>query len=289
MNTFNLKSGFPWWSKIIIKIILSRIPLGYQFWQSIGIFKHGNMDKADYSLEVFTQHTAQANLENNLAGKTLLELGPGDSIASAIIAKAYGAKMILVDTGKFASVELPIYHNLINKLQDNNLSPPSLEGITNLNELLECCDAQYLTNGVDSLRELKNASIDFIYSNAVLEHIRRHEFLDLLHECERILNTNGIASHQVDLRDHLGGGLNNLRFSKNIWESNFFANSGFYTNRIQFNSMINLFQRAKFSVSVINIDRWDTMPIARNKLALEFRSIDEQDLNVSSFAVLLSK
>jgi len=289
MNTVSIKSRIPWHLKIISKIILSRIPVGYKFWQRMGLFRHGEMDKADYALKVFKTHVSQANIKDKLRNKTLLELGPGDSIASAIIAKSYGAKIILVDTGNYADANIDIYQPLIKKLLDKNLSPPSLENLKNLSDLLKLCDAKYLTSGLNSFRDIDNESIDFIYSHAVLEHIRKHEFLDLMHECERVLKPNGTASHQIDLRDHLGGGLNNLRFSENIWESNFFSNSGFYTNRIQFSKMVDLFESANFSVLVTNIERWDEMPTPRKNLAAEFRTLPEQELNVYSFAVVLSK
>ena len=42
---------------------------------------------------------------------------------------------------------------------------------------------------------------------------------------------DGICVHRVDLNDHLGGRLNNLRFTDAIWESVLFRESGFYANR----------------------------------------------------------
>ena len=68
----------------------------------------------------------------------------------------------------------------------------------------------------------------------MLEHVRRFEFLDIQNECMRVLCADGICSHRVDLRDHLGGGINILRFSKRLWESDSFTRSGFFKNRIQF-------------------------------------------------------
>jgi len=289
MSNVSFKSRVPWYFKILSKIILKRIPIGYKFWQRIGLFRHGNMDNANYALNLFMKHLAQSSIEDQIQNKTLLELGPGDSIASAIIAKSLGAKIILVDTGYFADINIEIYHSLVSKLLDEGLSPPSLENVTSLSDLLSLCDAEYFTKGLSSLREIETESIDFIYSNAVLEHIRKHEFLDTMRECERILKPTGDSSHQIDLRDHLGGNLNNLRFSEKIWETNFFATSGFYTNRIQYSKMIDLFKNANFSVDVTNIARWDELPTSKKKMALEYRNQPEQELNVSSFSVVLSK
>jgi len=46
-----------------------------------------------------------------------------------------------------------------------------------------------------------------------------------------------MCSHRVDLRDHFGSALNNLRFSDKKWELDWIANSGFYTNRIRLQEM----------------------------------------------------
>jgi hypothetical protein len=48
------------------------------------------------------QHIKRGGLQNNLTDKVILELGPGDSLATIVIAYAYGARAILVDIGDFA-------------------------------------------------------------------------------------------------------------------------------------------------------------------------------------------
>lgn len=102
----------PWWSKIIIKVILSRMPFGYCLWQRLGLFRHGKMDASDYAIGVFNSHIERAGLRGTLLGKTILELGPGDSIATAIIANAYGARAILVDTATFVRTDIGVYLEL---------------------------------------------------------------------------------------------------------------------------------------------------------------------------------
>ena len=51
-----MKALIPWWFKVFAKIILSRVPIGYGFWQSLGLFRHGDMDQASYALNVFNEH-----------------------------------------------------------------------------------------------------------------------------------------------------------------------------------------------------------------------------------------
>ena len=73
-----------WRLKIGLKILLSRMPWGYAVWQRLGLFRHGRMDQSAYAMEVLNHHLEQAGLAGDLAGKTVLELGPGDSIATAV-------------------------------------------------------------------------------------------------------------------------------------------------------------------------------------------------------------
>lgn len=110
-----------------------------------------------------------------------------------------------------------------------------------------------------------------------------------MHECFRVLTVDGVASHRVDLKDHLGGSLNNLRFSECIWESEFFVNSGFYTNRIRFPEMIALFKDAGLRVEIGDVRRWEHLPLKRQSFSNSFSYLSDKDLSVCGFDVLLQK
>lgn len=179
------------------------------------------------------------------------------------------------------------YLELEQALISKGRRPPSLAACRTIDEVLERCGAVYLTDGLTSLKSVAAASVDLIFSQAVLEHVRRHHFLETMRECRRIVKPGGISSHQVDLRDHLGGALNNLRFSERVWESEFFAGSGFYTNRIPFGEMPRLFREAGFAVEVTAVRRWAALPTPRNRLAEEFRGLPDDQLCVSGFEVVL--
>ena len=88
----------PWQVKIAAKIVLARLPLPYHFWEKIGLFKQGGMDRPEYALRIFRRHFDAASLAGKADGFVGLELGPGDSLDSALIAKTFGAsKTFLVD------------------------------------------------------------------------------------------------------------------------------------------------------------------------------------------------
>ena len=107
-------------------------------------------------------------------------------------------------------------------------------------------------------------------------------------ELRRIMKDAGACSHRIDLKDHLGGKLNNLRFSKKVWRSKFMTNSGFYTNRIRFTQMMELFAKAGFLVELSSVEKWDLLPAAKSKLSKEFNKLEDDDLLISSFDVILN-
>jgi SAM-dependent methyltransferase len=277
----------PWWVRIAAKMILARTPVGYSLWQRLGLFRHGDMDATSYLQSVFDRHIAAMNLDGRLAGRTLLELGPGDSIGTAVLAACHGASTVLIDAGAFAVTDVRVYQRLAEELACNGLNPPDLASAKSLGDVLDACRARYLPRGLASFEELESGSVDLIFSQAVLEHVRKHEFQTTLAACRRVIKPAGICSHRVDLMDHLGGGLNNLRFSERAWESDFFVKSGFYTNRIRCTEMLDLFHEAGFAVDLRATELWDTLPIIRKNLDSRFSSLGDDELCIKSFDVIL--
>ncbi len=284
-----IKAAIPWWTRIIIKMVLSRLPFNYSFWQKFGLFRHGQMDQVDYAVSVFENHIKVSTLYPALSGKVILELGPGDSLATSLLCAKHGAIAILVDAGFFAIEGIEQYRELNLKYVTNNTLEINLNKCNSIHDLLLVTGAQYMTEGLRSLKKIPSNSVDFIFSQAVLEHVRKEEFFETMSECFRILKKNGICSHQVDLKDHLGGGLNNLRFDSQVWESDFFVNSGFYTNRIRFSEMIDIFKKSQFEVLDVKNKKFANLPLKRTSLALEFQKTELADLMISEFDVLLKK
>jgi SAM-dependent methyltransferase len=278
----------PWQLKIAAKIVLARLPLPYHFWEKIGLFKQGGMDRPEYALRIFRRHFDAASLTGKADGFVGLELGPGDSLDSALIAKTFGAsKTFLVDVESCASTDLGVYRRMESHLRLLGMYPPNLDHCRTIDDVAESCGAEYLTEGLTSLRKIPSASVDFVWSNAVLPYVRRNQFVATLRELRRVQRPGGVASHCVPIRDIIGGKLNDLRFSEGIWESALMANSRFYTNRLRYSELLWLFREAGFEPEVVREIRWKTLPIPRRKMAKEFALLSEEDLQVSEFDVLL--
>ena len=279
-----------WFLKIILKVFISRLPIPYSFWKIIGFFKHGKMDSCEYAIKIFDLHFHRAFPNKVPTNLKILELGPGDSIASAVIGFAYGARCTyLVDVDNYVTKDLNFYKRLISVLNAKGLNTPNISKAKSVQDILQACNGIYLTDGLSSLNSIKKNSIDFVWSHSVLEHVRKYQFNQTQKELKRLLKLSGLASHSIDFQDHLNYGLNNLRFSEKIWESNLFVNSGFYTNRIPAIEMYNIFIKVGFKLKRKSFGKWKTLPTKRSSMHKEFDVYKDNELLIRTSYVLLEK
>jgi methyltransferase family protein len=241
---------------------LSRVPVPRDWWNAIGVFRHGEMRDPAYTRRVFNAHFAVA--EPRLPSAfTVLELGPGDSLGTAPLAISAGASHVyFVDRGPFAAA-------------------PEM--------VLSRYPVTYLTDGIRSLRGLADGCSDWLFSHAVLEHVGLDEFGATVRELFRIQSAGSTSSHQIDFQDHLGHSLHSLRFPRRVWESALFRESGFYTNRLRPSQMRRHFVDAGFRIASWQDECWPAVPLARARLDAEFASLSDRDLTVRSSFVVLAK
>jgi hypothetical protein len=296
----NLRKAIPWWLIIGAKIVLSRIPIPYSFWKRLRLFQHGDMDQPEIAFKRFVRYAKAADVldENSslpqLRGSDfkVLELGPGDSIFTAIIAKALSASHTwLVDAGPFATTDMAKNEQMLDFLRQKGFILSFNNIPRTLNDILSECNGEYLTEGVKSMGCLPSETVDFCFSHGVLADIWKSDFTKMVDELFRTLKPNGVSVHHVDLTACLGHGgeLNSLRFSNAVWESTLFRKSGFYTNRIRFREMVEIFEQAGFKCTLLRVLRWEQLPTPREKLDSAFRQLSDDDLLVSSFDFLLTK
>jgi len=274
-----VRSAIPWWAKLAVKLAIARLPVHYTVARSLALAKHGGMDRPAWAYKTFRQHFDNADFHAKTGGFTLLEMGPGDSLFSALIAKSLGASAVwLVDVDSFANLDVNLYRRMTQFLAEQGLTPPDLSAATSIDDVLTACSAHYLTNGLASWRQIASGSMDFIFSNTVLQHIARPEVEQTLAELRRVIHPQGCALHAIDFRDMMGQSLHHLRFSQALWESRWFRNSGCYTNRFRLPEMLTMIQSAGFDVVSINVDQWSELPIPRSQLAMPYREMSDEYL-----------
>ena len=284
-------SRAPWWLRIAAKLVLARLPVPYRWWRRLGVFRHGCLDTdVEQRGKWFMLHSANYRDIAPAPLRAIVELGPGDSVATALFARGFGAERVwLVDVGRFATDDPAHYRAALARVAALGGAPPVVPEPGGIDAVLAATDAAYLSDGIASLAAIADSSVDLIFSNAVLEHIRRDEFDRLLQESFRILRPGGVGSHLVDLGDHLGGGLNNLRFSHRVWEHPAMAGGGFYTNRLRHAEICRRAAACGFGVTVTELARWPAPPTPRRKLAAEFRGLSDDELAVAVFTVVMQK
>lgn len=98
---------------------------------------------------------------------------------------------------------------------------------------------------------LADGSVDYIFANAVLEHIPRNILIDILKECRRIIGPDGILAFEIDYRDHCRNKnispYHFLRFSEKKW-SRMYPPDGH--NRMRHVDFRNLFLESGYDIVV---------------------------------------
>jgi SAM-dependent methyltransferase len=283
-----IRSSTPWWAKCALKLALVPLPVGYDALRALSLARHGGMMRPAFAYEAFRRHFDSADFRHKSGGFTVLELGPGDSLAAAVIAKALGASRTChVDVGPFATGDVMVYKATALLLAEQGLKPPDLSAARSLGDVMAACSARYETGGLASLRALPEASFDFVFSNGVLQSVRRAEFAETMDQLRRVLHPGGVSVHSIDLRDTMGQSLHHLRFPEGVWESRWFRSAGFYTNRLRYSELMDSFRRAGFEPEPSEVNRWDRLPLPRNSLARRYRGLPDDDLLIATARVVL--
>jgi hypothetical protein len=266
-----------------LKLILSRLPVSYAIWSRLGIFRHSfqiNSGRIFYEPRAHVQRYVAAR---GRLPRCVLELGPGELTARAVTYAALGVeRTIFVDVADFGASDIAPYRAAAKLAATNGLDPPSLEDAADREAVLVQTRAHYLCDGLQSLRSLPPGVADLIVSDAVLEHVRKHELVPYLAELRRISAPDSLGRHGIDFHDHLGGNLNHLRFSEAVWESEWMATSGFYTNRISPSAMIGMMHQCGFRARIDYRLRWPAPPIAPGSISRDMAaSWSDGDLGIA--------
>ena len=140
----------------------------------------------------------------DIAGKTLLELGPGINFGSTLYLSAFGARVMVVD--RFLAAWDDEYHSkfyarLAARLKEHipHADTSALDRIISCHGYPDDAIGCFETAAED-LSVIADGTIDIVLSSAVLEHIM--DPLRCFQELFRVMSPQGIQIHEVDFRDH---------------------------------------------------------------------------------------
>ena len=293
MPLLSLLKRAPWWVKIPAKLVLRCCSRSQHFWRRYGLFQHGYMLEPEYALGVFQDHLqmAEAYLEPK-QDFTLLELGPGDSLATAPIARAHGSACTwLLDVDSAAETALAPYQQLCQMLRSPGTAPfpDRLTDFSTRQDMLSMAHAHYRHHGLQDWAEIPTGTVHWIFSHAVLEHVWLHDLQATLAESYRVLAPGGVATHCIDMGDHFSHSLHSLRLPARLWESHCFRSSGFYTNRLRLSHWCQRFTELGFEIKHCRPVLWDRIPLPRRALQPQFAQLSDQDLLTHTVYLTLQK
>ncbi len=279
----------------------------------------GGSRSARYCYSVWLRHLAGAAAHGFRPGGTVVELGPGDSLGTGLAALLGGARRYLaIDTIRFATPErnLQVLEELVALFREQ-APVPGPEEFPRVRPLLESWEfpAQVLPKGeLDSwlaesriagirralarpegggpvryldpgrMDEIEPGSVDFLFSQAVLEHV---EDLYALHrDCARRMKPGGLVSHVIDLKSH-GAATDwngHWTYPAPLWRL-LLGRRPLFLNRQPASVHLDAMEAAGFELlEVVREHRPNRF--SRRQLAPPYRTLPEEDLETAGLYVV---
>jgi len=253
-----------WQIKVLIQLILSVIPGGVYLNQKLqGVNRKSNAYSAELMksrIPSLCESMKKIDDLSNINGATIMEIGPGGSMISALLFYLLGAKKVYafdhLNQIKYKLLEKNInimgqcleeiskIHNIdLEVLRDR---VEHISSASNLSEALNNASIDYCAPGDAAETKLNASSVDIIYSHAVFEHLPVDLINEITIESKRILKPTGIAYHSIDVHDHYAFDtsitkVNFLKYSPNFW-SFFNHNKLAYHNRLRAKQFKDMFE-----------------------------------------------
>lgn len=225
----------------------------------------------------------------SLTGKRVLEIGPGINFGSAVLMACMGARVMVADRflAPWEEEYHPEFYAVLRDWVQGNMPQADLSP---LNRILS--ERGYSRNSVacystplEELEGIPDASVDIIFSNAVLEHLAdpRAAFRQMA----RVSKPGALGYHQVDFRDHndFARPLEYLLIRDRKFAKEFVDRHGERGNRYRPSEYHKLFQAAGFRVQSFTcsctVDEsylFEFMPRLRQAAGSRYRNLNREDL-----------
>jgi methyltransferase family protein len=299
-----------------IKAILSGLSTHIPWYDRKG--STGGTDSARYCYSVWLRHLVLGarHAKGWSQPRVVAELGPGDSIGIGLAALLSGAeKYFALDLVQYSDLKknLEIFDELVSmfanqlRIPDDSEFPflyPKLDcydfpkGLIGESRLLESLAPERVA-GIRSAIELSGVegskvsykapwnapdviddeSVDFIFSQAVLEHV--DDLKSVYAAMRKWLKPNGMMTHQIDFQCH--GKANTWNghwtYSDFVWKV-VVGRRSYLLNRQPHSVHVDLIRRSGFQILDDTVFR-SVSHLRREQLAPRFRALSDDDLSTS--------
>jgi ubiquinone/menaquinone biosynthesis C-methylase UbiE len=304
-----------WETKAKIMRVCDRLPysnLVYKFLQK----RFGRLDGNPWSRLLAQREIADWIFQESksIEGKVIFEIGTGHLPVVPIGFFLMGAsKTITIDLNRRVDMYLlrdalkwisehkqqvtELYQNVV---IDELLSQRLLlieEYINKPNEFMVAANIEYIAPGDATKTGLNDQSIDYHISNTVLEHIDKPTIKKIMSEAIRIMRSDALAIHFIDLSDHFQhqddkiSKVNFLKYAEKDW-MRMAGNQFAYCNRLRHLDYIELFSSGFKTLRIEQEIDSDSLAVLNSKHLLVdplFQGYGNQDLSCTTLSVCLSK
>lgn len=252
---------------------------------------------ASYALGLYERHTADIKTlrPDGLLGAKVLEVGPGPHLGTSFLCALSGAQAVAIDIYPYL---LPEHMSVIEALTAMVRKKPELMFPDAPQDLeAHLADTVVLRDGQLSFNPqrlqyrcpcdaantgLPGESFDLVFSHAVFEHVRQPR--EVLLETARLLKVGGVASHQIDLRNHIDQSRPNAHryVSHRTWQW-MTSNRSVFINRLARSDWEALYAEQGLPVErVVETERASLPPEELSAVHREFRHLTLEDMSCMS-------
>lgn len=206
--------------------------------------------------------------------KSFLEVGTGRRLNVPIALWLCGAsRVITVDLNPYLKAELvredvsyikrhqSEIRGLFGKYAEEPVFQEQFQKLVRANDdfdsLLEMMHIQYVAPADATRLDLPSQSVDYHFSNVVLQYVPLDALKGLLREGKRLLRKDGLSIHFIDCSDNFMhsdeaiSSINFLQFSERQW-TKYAGNRYVWHNRLRVDDYPNLFAEAGLRIASIN-------------------------------------
>lgn len=238
---------------------------------------------------------APSEIRDFLAGKHILEYGPGDFPGVALLMMAHGAQSVIC-VDRFPLIQLSeknlaVIQELLASL-DKGAQQRAQNCLLEVNSPAAGFNPDFIRYRIDpnGLSGLNN-EIDLVFSRAVLEHV--NDLPATFNDMHTAMKRDAIAIHQVDLKSHglhQSNPLDFLHWSNSLWQL-MYSHKG-VPNRLRVDTYRLILAQTGFDIVTLEPTLLaDTSEVSavRPKIAESFRHISDQDLRWLGFWLVCRK